>query len=87
MVRDSKSGHQLLLPSADWCPMIAVWTTQEVALGFAALPAAVTALVVCGSKNARAASLPRTPPAAGSLFQCGVRGGVSRLTAACRGVV
>ena len=29
MVRDSNSGHQLLLPTADWCPIFAVWTTRS----------------------------------------------------------
>ena len=28
MVQTSNLGHQLLLPSADWCPVFAVWTTQ-----------------------------------------------------------
>ena len=28
MVRDSNSGHQLLSPPANWCPIFAVWTTQ-----------------------------------------------------------
>ena len=30
MVRDSNSGHQLLLPPANWCPTFASRTTQEV---------------------------------------------------------
>ena len=25
---DSHSGHQLLLPPANWCPILAPWTTQ-----------------------------------------------------------
>ena len=29
VVRDSNSGHQLLLPTADWCPIFAVWTTRS----------------------------------------------------------
>ena len=28
MVRDSNSGHQLLLPPAKCCPILAPWTTQ-----------------------------------------------------------
>ena len=28
MAQHSNSGHQLLLPPADWCPVFAVWTTQ-----------------------------------------------------------
>ena len=29
VVRDSNSGHQLLLPPANWCPMFAFRTTQH----------------------------------------------------------
>ena len=29
MVRESNSGHQLLLPPANWCPMFASRTTQS----------------------------------------------------------
>ena len=28
VVRDSNSGHQLLFPHANWCPIFASWTTQ-----------------------------------------------------------
>ena len=28
VIRDSNSGHQLLLPPANWCPIFAFWTTQ-----------------------------------------------------------
>ena len=31
VARDSRSGHQLLLPPADWCPIFEVWTTQVAA--------------------------------------------------------
>ena len=29
MVRDSNSGHQLLLPPANWCPIFASRATQD----------------------------------------------------------
>ena len=28
MLRDSSSGHQQLLPPANWCPTFAFWTMQ-----------------------------------------------------------
>ena len=41
MVRDSNSGHQLLLLPANWCPIFAYWTTQAPALAAAAPAPAV----------------------------------------------
>ena len=34
VARDSNSGHRLLLPPADWCPVFAIWTARRTRSGW-----------------------------------------------------